>query len=192
AGPVTINCPNPLLATEIRASAKAQNNGIAVRWYINQENGMKEYIIERSVDMLNFTPITHFAAKNTGQIYTYVDVIPFEGRNYYRIKGISQSGEVKYSNIASEEWSGKGGINIYPNPTDLGVYVAFSKLFEQREHIKVRLLNTMGIFVMEKDYYLEGTQKTIFIPTENLANGIYLLEIGIGDFRYVSKLVVKH
>ncbi|MDW8296043.1 MAG: T9SS type A sorting domain-containing protein, partial [Raineya sp.] len=192
AGPITIDCPNPLLATEIQASAKAQNNGIAVRWYMSQENGMKEYIIERSVDMLNFTPITRFVAKNTGQIYTYIDVIPFEGRNYYRIKGITQNGETKYSNVVSEEWSGKGGINIYPNPTDLGVYVAFSKLFEQREHIKVRLLNTMGIFVMEKDYYLEGTQKTIFIPTENLANGIYLLEIGIGDFKYVSKLVVKH
>lgn len=191
AGPITINCLDPLSATHINASAKLQNNGIAVRWYLPEEVEMKQYIVERSVDMFSFVPITHVMARNTGQTYIYVDVVPFEGRNYYRIKGIKQNGEEQYSNIVSEEWKGQGGINFYPNPADKGVYVAFSKTFDQREQIRVRLITMMGAEVERRDYYLEYPQKTIYINTERLPEGLYVVEIEIAGYRYVSKLVIK-
>ncbi|GAB4491350.1 MAG: hypothetical protein OHK0045_17160 [Raineya sp.] len=187
-----IDCPDPLLANDIQLSAKAQNYGIALKWQLQEERGVKEYILERSLDMLQYTPITSVVARNTGQPYSYVDVVPFEGRNYYRIKAIMQNGEIKYSNIASEEWSGKGGINIYPNPADAGVYIAFSKLFEERQKVNVRLVSMMGMLSDEREYYLEGIQKTIYLPTDKLTNGLYILEVSINGFKYVSKLVVKH
>lgn len=189
---MTINCPNPLVAEEIRLSAKAQNNGIKLRWYMIAENDMKEYVLERSADMMNYFPITHLSAKNLGDFYSYIDVVPFEGINYYRIKGISKNGEVKYSNVVSETWNGKGGINLYPNPANFGVYVAFSKLFEERQQIQVRIVSMMGAIIYENDYYLEGYQKTLYIPTDKIADGLYIIEIQMGNFKVADKLVVKH
>ena len=189
---MTIECPNPLLAEEIRLSAKAQNSGIAVKWSMMNEGNMKEYILERSNDMLNYVPITHFIAKNSGDMYSYLDVVPFEGMNYYRVKGITKNGEFRYSNVVSESWTGKGGVNLYPNPADAGVYVAFSKLFEERQQVKIRIVSIMGASMYENDYYLEGLQKTLYVPTDKLSNGLYVIELQIGDFRITDKLVIKH
>jgi hypothetical protein len=71
------------------------------------------YIVERSANGETFSAIARIPG-NSHQI-RFEDLSPLNGINYYRLKSVSDSGSVAYSNVIAIK-DETASIKIYPNP----------------------------------------------------------------------------
>ena len=187
-----------LSARDITLSAIKKPDGVQLHWEVlNEDNKTIRYELERSLDGQFFTPIASYAPKGKPDEvtrYGHLDGSPFLGKNYYRVKIVKEGrGLIEYSNIVSANWEGTSGISIYPNPADDQIYVAFSDDFAATKQVSVRMINVVGVVVGNQTYHLPAGQRTMSIDTKNLQQGLYFLEIQIGDVeKIVHKVVIKH
>ena len=185
-----VNC-SILPATGGNLSAVKRSEGIWLSWKTFQERPDMKYILERADDARSFYPIADYDAMNVDN-YKHLDGAPFIGKNYYRVKIIESNGAFTFTNTVSVDWNESRGVSIYPNPASNEVNVTFSDDFSTEQNISVRLLNNMGLLVGNKSYTLREGEKRLLIPTNDLPNGLYLLEIKVGEIdRIVHKLVIK-
>lgn len=185
-----VNC-SILPATGGNLSAVKRSEGIWLSWKTFQERPDMKYILERADDTRNFYPIADYDAMNVDN-YKHLDGAPFIGKNYYRVKIVENNGAFTFTNTVSVDWNESRGVSIYPNPASNEVNITFSDDFSTEENISIRLLNNMGLLVGNKSYTLREGEKRLLIPTSDLPNGLYLLEIKVGEIdRIVHKLVIK-
>ncbi|MCW3113809.1 MAG: hypothetical protein JWR18_2205 [Segetibacter sp.] len=104
--------------TGIKAYVK--NKGIQVEWTAESESNMERYEVERWVDAQNFTTLGSAKAKNNpaaSSAYGFFDINPNAGDNYYRIKSVEKSGDVKLSEVVRVQIaSAKNTITVVNNP----------------------------------------------------------------------------
>jgi hypothetical protein len=184
------NC-SILPVTGGRLRAKNTNDGILLTWHSFQENPEVKYILERSYDAKNYVAIADYVALNKDE-YKHLDGAPFVGTNYYRIKIVEGNGAFYYTNVATANWGDKNALSIYPNPASDKVNVTFSSEFTQDQTVTVRVLNMMGSQVKNKNYTLATGERNLEISTQDLPEGLYLLEVKIGNIdKIVHKMVIK-
>lgn len=185
-----VNC-SILPAIGGNLSAVKKPNGVQLTWKAYQERSDMKYVLERSDDSRNFYPIAHYEAMNRLE-YRHLDGAPFIGNNYYRVRIVESNGAFTFTNTVNIDWNEKGGVSIYPNPASNEVNVMFASDFSTDYNVSVRLLNNMGVLVGNKSYKLREGEKRLVIPTNDLPDGLYLLEIKVGDLdKIVHKLVIK-
>lgn len=83
-------------------NAFRKNNRIEFNWTLDAGNAGTQFMIERSSDAKNFSTVISVAGSKfyNGAIDFYeIDNAPQEGNSYYRLKTVTPSGEVSYSDI---------------------------------------------------------------------------------------------
>ena len=110
--------PLPVTFVQVNVSTKQDVNYIC--WKVMNQQSIKQYEVERSIDGKNFTKVGSINAQRNGQyelVYSWLDKNMLAGDYYYRIKSLSFSGESNYSVIVkANNASRKGEIIITPNP----------------------------------------------------------------------------
>ena len=97
-----------------------ENKTIAVRWKVAIELNLLHYETETSIDGITFTKFgSNVFSTGNGNAASYerTDAVPVRDLLYYRIKAISTTGQVAYSNIARLKINDKyQPIQVNPNP----------------------------------------------------------------------------
>lgn len=134
--------PLPVNFISVSANRNAQKS-ITVSWKVANEINIEKYVVERSVDGLNFTAIQNINPTNNSD-YSYLDEAPLPQTNFYRIKAVSVGGQKQYSPIVKvTAITESASINIYPNP----VANKTIKLYFNNEEFgkySLRLVNNLG------------------------------------------------
>jgi hypothetical protein len=99
-----------------KLSAAWVGTKVQISWATGSELGVKNYIVERSMDGASFIKTGEVAAKNTanGAAYQWVDNQPLPGINYYRIYSNLVSGKFNYSTIVSLQPNAQKGMQVMP------------------------------------------------------------------------------
>jgi hypothetical protein len=89
---------------------------VTVIWKVAQQQDIQEYIVEKSLNGNVFWQLGAVGAGTGAATYTYNDMQPSTGKNYYRLKMVEISGKTYYSPIAVVNL--KAGVTTisYPNP----------------------------------------------------------------------------
>lgn len=91
---------------------------------------------------------------------------------------------LKYAPVASAPGHKKLSMSIYPNPSDLKVTIETGDSFS---NTSATLYNSLGQIVRKG----QGTG-TIDLDTEDLNDGIYFLQLHVGDLLSGKKLIIAH
>lgn len=75
-------------------------------------------------------------------------------------------------------------VTVFPNPTD---EILNFKITENGKSGQVRIFNMVGQMVFEQDFYADFN-----INTSTWQNGVYMVEMTIGESRKVEKILVQH
>ena len=185
--------PLPITISKVRAFQK--DPGIQVEWSMLTEQDMDRYEVEKSATGTNFGKMaTQASSGNSNQLvnYSWFDANPFEGDNFYRIRAINKSGQMKYSEIVRVN-IGKGSpmVNVYPNPINGNSFNLEIKNMAKGTYA-VTLTNQLGQQVFLTTLIHSGGSATENISLKNnLQAGVYELQVSGGDFK-MSRKVVKH
>jgi hypothetical protein len=151
----------------VTLQANRTNNATALDWNTNIADGFKTYIVQRSVDGIQFENLTTLNSTGITK-YTYTDYAMLTGKLYYRIEAITERGTKAYSNIIVVDRNNSKTM-VYPNPANDIINV----ITTSNETGSFRLFDEKDSLV--KKQTIQNTNNAINIT--NLANGNYFYEI---------------
>ncbi|MGG9972194.1 beta strand repeat-containing protein [Ferruginibacter sp. SUN002] len=163
----------PVTFTTVAASL---SNGTAnVEWKVENETNIKQYIVERSVDGVNFVKAATLAANGNGQ-YNFADATVLTGVTYYRILSVSNTNVVKYSSIVNvKKTNAQPAVALQQNPVKDGIITLQLSNMPEGTY-KFTLYNSIGQVMFTKQKVVSGTN-TSFVVGQVTAKGIYHLEL---------------
>ncbi len=187
---------NPLPVNLISFNVTQSASTAISVWKVAEEQEVREYQIERSIDGKSFSPITSIASlKSSSAEYRFVDQSPASGWNYYRLRTIEDNGDVRLSSVVSLYFeTGKGfNLSLFPNPVTGGNLTI--KSFEGKANIRLNsIVDPMGrrIDLGKSETGLFETELQIQL-SPSLASGIYyaLVEVegGNGELERIKFIV---
>jgi len=183
--------PTILLNSRLMSFNAGLNNGneVDLEWEAISENGGAYFVIERSRDGVFFEELTTLPAKVEAKKvnhYSTIDANPFAGYGYYRLMQVDGQGKSTYSTIkVIHNVMEEGMINLYPNPVEDRLNIAF--LNKEKGAVLI-LYNNLGQAVVEQRLF--SGNRTI-LDVSNLESGVYLLQIKNGDFTTKTFKIIK-
>lgn len=184
--------PVPVFFVNI-AAWRQDDLSILVHWLVSNELEIREYVIERSTDAVNFSiagrevPLMNNGADAA---YEFIDLQPFSGTSFYRIRALSQDGSIQYSNVVKVNGvNSQPAISVLPNPVSGNkLTIHFHQLPEGM--YPVSILNNLGQVVYTQKLYLgQANQHVTLQPSHLLLPGSYQLRVHTGK-SYLSKAFV--
>jgi len=171
--------------------AYEKNKGAEVEWTAAESN-TDRYEVEKSADARQFVWAGSVKANvNEHSSYSWFDANPVNGDNYYRVKSISTSGEIKYTKVVKVTMKSiNGSITVNPNPVHGNSINLFFKNINKGNY-RVSLINNAGETVYEGNIlHTGGSGSQLIKLTRLLPKGSYQLQI-ISDvtFKSISILV---
>lgn len=171
-------------------TAVRKNNQAELNWKTTQENNSKEFIVERSADGVHFTAIGQVKAAGNTSIttrYTFTDVQPLQGNNFYRLNQVDLDGRSELSGIVKVVMGKNFSFSFGPNPVTntltINVQNSSTPLTIQLTDLNGRLLKQRNLPAV--------VSQTIDFKVSNLSKGIYLLKISGRDGTSTEKIIVE-
>lgn len=174
------NNPLPVALQQWQSITKEQS--IALLWTAGNEEQITGFYVEKSADGVHFKPTPFFALARNVPPYTYqiVDNEPLNGKNYYRLKIMSDDGSVRYSETIVANWSGFYPFSVYPNPAREKIFI---KISDPRSISSLAIVHINGSVVR---LLPSGNLRTVAVDISNLSPGLYYIK----NIRGQSILVV--
>lgn len=162
----------PVVLNSFNAT-RNNNNSVLVKWSTSEEYNINQYVVERSGNGRDFSPLGIVFSRNSSIAtnYSFNDPNPVKGGSWYRLRIVEQSGTSKYSPIAAIVIDDKGKNALYPTAITEGQTLFISNAGQ--EALKVQFYNNSGQAISET------TTTTGQLPAQSLikARGIVYYRI---------------
>ena len=163
-----------LPVTLTKFTGENRNNSIFLNWSVAAEVDHELYKLEYSNDGVNFFGKAEFVPKgnsNTGANYTYTDNKIVNGKNYYRLRMISNNGTSTYSHTISITVRGLKSLVVFPNPAKDRLFI------DAKETTTAVITNNNGIRMLMLQLKTGRNE----VDIRQLAAGTYFLKTGTGN-----------
>ncbi|MBN9383337.1 MAG: choice-of-anchor J domain-containing protein [Chitinophagaceae bacterium] len=175
--------PEPsLVFTAVKQGSKA-----LLQWTTTPENDTKWFEVQKSIDGRLFLPIGLVPAKNSTGLttdYSFVDLLPLPGTNYYRLKEFESIGKSTLSDTVSLNFAPPLRVIILPNPAIGSTNLIVSNATGQ---YLIQIIDGNGSVVRQ----LNGLPSTPVIPVSLRGlRGIYTVKVTTSTDVATAKLLV--
>lgn len=144
-------------------------NTVLLNWATANEESMRQFEIEHSIDGIRFYNIGIEKAKNRPNEYLYYSKNIKRGDNYYRLKIIDIDGSFTYSDSRHIFWDNQEKLFIYPNPSNN--YILYNL---EEKNISIRIYSIMGKEIFN---FRKKNNASSSIDISHLKNGNYIIKI---------------
>ena len=158
-----------------------EGSAIRLHWATAQELNNDHFIVERSLDGQAFESIGQVAgggSRSTSQAYSFLDIEPLAGWNHYRIRQVDLDGAFDWSETIAIEWqlaSRLGLAGLYPNPAQNQVTLKLN--LPAAGEVKLAVYSPTGSLALVETQTVRQGVQTLGLNLENLAEGMYFLEV---------------
>ena len=170
----------PVKLTKFAATAVAKS--AKLYWETASELNNDKFEIERSINGTEFVKIGEVKGSGTSQklnTYSFRDLAPSNGVNYYRLKQLDLNGNSEFSEVRVVKFDLKDVVfNIYPNPATDGIN--FSETVKS-----VEIYSTSGAQLFRQS----GSVSSIKFPS-SIKTGVYIVRATLADGSVVSKQII--
>lgn len=177
--------------------ASKNDRDVVLNWLVATETPLVRYEIQRSANGLNFETAGIVQGRGTAQqnqSYSFTDAGALSGllqtkTIYYRLV-IHETGRIKYSPIVlvrNDSQSAEWVQAVFPNPFRNKLNV--SLLLNEASVISLRVFNNAGSMMCEQKHPLPAGIHGLGIDLQNMANGIYHVELVNGTEKKIFAMV---
>jgi hypothetical protein len=166
-------------------TATPQDDNVLLNWLVSPVNDVAQYELQRGTSINDFKKIASLSA--TDKVgYSWLDVNPFTGVNYYRLKITSKDGTIRYSGVQIISFSKNIPVTVYPNPANNLLNILMGSFFTRQGTIS--FLSMDGKLLTQKK--INNFTRVENIDVSHYPPGQYLLRIICGDTVTVKKIKV--
>ena len=171
---------NPLPIELVTFNAQFVEDAVRTEWTTASEMNNDRFDVERSSDAISFELAgSVFGAGNSQAVlnYEFVDMHPYSGASYYRLKQIDFDGTFTFSDIVpvNNPNGSLASITIFPNPTQGDAVISIQGTVDGT--IELSVINAQGQQVL--NYSRTVTVEGLMVPIsmEGLPSGIYVVRM---------------
>lgn len=182
---------NSVPAVYLTLGAIREDSIVHVQWTTGAENNIASFNILRSLDSIHFAPIGTVPGNGNSSVaqnYSFDDLHPLGGINYYRLQEVDASGATGYSPLVSAEMdlTGKAYVQLVPNPAHDEVTLVYNGLIAG-DKIGLELFNSGGSVVYRQEALLDGSGRILIRRSPSMCAGVYFMVITLptGEKRHI-------
>lgn len=163
---------------------------VQLNWETTFERNHSHFVIERSIDGINFQQIGAIHKRNTVH-YQWFDKHPLQGINYYRLLQYDLTGQYEIvGEILAIELEKEDELIISPNPvTQAEDVLLYLNSNQNGEKVNIHLFDVNGQLLFSEQTHATKGQNQFVISTKHLPKGIYLLKVQIHHHIYTEKII---
>jgi len=163
-----------------------------LQWIARNDRSILYYVVERGTDSIAPAFLTSLPPdiKDPGNhSYSYTDLTPRAGANFYRLKMVDTSGTFTYSSTIKIQAKGKTDLlSVHPNPVKYGFTLVDIPAPAHPSHLQ--LLDMTGKVIKSQDIDANISQVQVNLP--GLLKGTYKLIWTDGaNYRWATLLVLQ-
>jgi hypothetical protein len=172
------------------SGAYITKNQVQLNWKTATEKNNSHFIIERSVDALNFTRIDKVEGAGNSvseKQYKYIDRNATASGYYYRIKQVDMDGKYSYTGTiwVSQNDNNLIQIKAYPNPFMDNISIVVSGA---NQSLEIEIIDVKGNTIYSNS--TSNNEKNI-IQTKSWQPGLYVLKCSTNGKSYYQKIIKK-
>jgi glucose/arabinose dehydrogenase len=175
-------------------SGKAQGDASVLTWNVSNEERIKRYIVERSVNRTDFERIGSIVSKinNGGDIsYNFTDPTAASlGRTiYYRIVAEGEDATEKLSNTIAVKFDpfANASVSVFPNPVKNRTTITV--VTGSDDKAQIRVIDNTGRTVFAQPANLVSGTNNLSLNLEKLPAGLYHVEVIGKTINQKTKLI---
>ena len=178
----------PVVFIDLRAYQKSGD--IEVGWRVTESNTLK-YEVEKSSNGRNFSKIGDVAARGGTANYAFLDINPFAGDNFYRLKVVDRDGAFRFSSIVRVVTGSSQALNIYPNPiTERNFNLELRNVRKGEYTLTLYSVSGQKIYATIIQHTGGSASQIINIPPA-LSKGLYHVQIKGEDVTINKRLLLE-
>jgi len=189
----------PLASEIIKFNAECKSGHVAISWATAGEIDVASFILERSINAINFEAIANMDGKgHVSQTanYYYEDANPQGINYYYRIKQRTTHDTYVYSKIITTQNSCKVDnqewfdFTVSPNPASINVSevnLNYASSIETKATVSV--ISVVGSKIYSTNKQINLGNGVINLPVDKLKSGIYFIQINCGSLTKAVKFI---
>jgi hypothetical protein len=177
----------PMLSTELSGVIDGDHN--VLTWTTDPSFGVSTMILERSDNGVDFVPLTEIIGKPQQESGQYIDMSPFPGPNYYRLKVTNVNASIQYSKVVMLNRGEGFTLNVYPNPA--GPVLNIEILNNLPGEYGVTIHNSFGQLVVSRKFNVVSRKHIETINIANLLRGVYYVAAYGKDGKRIKAATIK-
>lgn len=172
---ITSALATPLPINNLVFTADRQGGSAHIEWYGMTPEEVTLYTLARSTNGTRFETI-YTIASDSRENYSYIDMTPASGKNYYRLMMTDREGRQVFSPVVRVQFDADAElVKVMPNPASHQIHIVSSN-FESCEIVDMR-----GVCVMRS--------VSADVNIASLPNGMYTVRILANGEQQVLKFV---
>jgi uncharacterized delta-60 repeat protein len=174
----------------IHFTASKYNNSNILNWQTASEQNTSHFDIERSSEGIFFSKIGQvLASVNSTSLknYSFTDLRPTAGINYYRLKMMGADGHFTYSNVLVVKMNTVADIEIFPNPVLNVLQVQLTA--SQNKNTLLQIQDVAGKIIKQENIASGGNQISTTIDVSGLPKGVYFLVVKNEKGTIIKKII---
>lgn len=185
-------CPLPLELYSFKGEVlNDQRNELS--WVLGSEKDVYYYLVERSKDGNEYSPVTKVFSKGTSNqktVYKGIDPAPLAGNNFYRLSAVDKNG---VQNIAAHTMIANKvslpNFTVFPNPNNGQLVVNLTNF--SSGSVLVEIYDAYGKLHLSSSMDLEngGLQKQFDLS--GFENGVYFVKAFDGNNYFIKSLLIS-
>ncbi len=178
--------PLKFISYNLVSSLLGTRQSIENIWTTANEINVSHFNILKSIDGVNFKIIGKGKAQNklTNE-YSFTDVIPNDGLNYYKIESVDFDGRKQYSTVQQINTKHQIlNIAVFPNPATTTINITSQQNIQQ-----IKLINQLGQTLKQLN---NVNTKYQTINIEQFSKGIYVIQITTSNGEIKTQKIVLY
>jgi|GEM_PF-661178 len=187
---------NVILAVRNLASfsGSAANNGKNLKWTLTEGNDAATIVLEKSLTGSSFLYFNEFqnVAGTSQKEFSYIDNNDANGLAYYRLKIITKTGKIEYSNILrlGSEKNNANQLAVYPSLVQSATTVSYTS--NEKTAAVIMVSDMSGRTVKQQNVLLEkGTNSIQVSGFEQYRKGNYVVTVAAAGQKSAKQIVVQ-
>lgn len=182
--------PLPVTLSSYKAWLSAPGQ-VTISWSTVNELNNHHFTLEWSSNGIDFSGITTIAAKNTDSYYTYTDLHPAEGQNFYRLSQTDVNGKKTVYGIlpVRVNLNGRNGLTISPNPVTSQAQLTWDHA--GKGNVSVSLFDLNGKRLKHWSFSKSEYQLSRVLDLGSISSGLYLIECSGGGLTETKRILKK-
>ncbi len=172
----------------LNVAAKITGNKAVINWQTVNEINTSHFSVEKSTDGVHFTSLVNVNASTELHAYSAIDNQLQYGQGFYRIMQVDKDGKFSYSPVVSVNFINKLQIKISPNLIR-NQFLNFTTKSPSSTAAQLKIISLDGKVQLTKTLSIAAGLNQQQIEVNNLAKGIYFVELNTAGDRQVLKII---
>jgi uncharacterized delta-60 repeat protein len=181
--------PLPLVLSQFYA--QKQTSKVVLQWQTASEEGVKQFVIERSNDGKSFKAIGTVAAAGNSTItkrYSFADQSPItSASNYYRLLMQDADGNFKYSKTLIIKFDGQLSTEMKVYPSIVKDILQVQLPDGMNGNIGIQIIDMNGRVIRRNNIAGDGHALNTTMDVSTLIKGVYIIKATAGNTSVTSR-----